>query len=115
LETACNIGPSQQRRRLIVGMPLLFAGVVASFLTRSVLAQLIAFLGLLTVLQVPTQTCVALALRGEKNLDQGPVRLDDPAEIAFFRRRALQVVALALLATLLLWAASRAWFRFARA
>ena len=40
-----NIGASGQRKRLIIGIPLILVGVVGSFMSKSFLSQAVAFFG----------------------------------------------------------------------
>ena len=51
MDQACNIGSRGIKRRLWLGAPLVVIGVVASFLDRSFLGQVVAFFGFLSVFQ----------------------------------------------------------------
>ena len=48
---ACNINVRGRKKRLILGVPLIIAGVVASFISKSFLGQVVAFFGFLSVFQ----------------------------------------------------------------
>ena len=48
---ACNINVRGRKKRLILGVPLIVVGVVASFLSKSFLGQVVAFFGFLSVFQ----------------------------------------------------------------
>jgi hypothetical protein len=97
---ACaNIGPREQRKRLVSGIVALLIGaaVAAGFMwvdaSRWWRAILFGpfFFGALGVFQARSRTCVFLALRGVRNLDDGPKPLDDPVEIEALRRQAEKV------------------------
>lgn len=47
----CNINVRGRKKRLILGVPLLVIGVVASFWSKSFLGQVVAFFGFLSVFQ----------------------------------------------------------------
>lgn len=53
---ACNIAPRGRRRRRAIGMVLITAGVVWSFLDRNFLANVLAFFGFLSWFQAQTGT-----------------------------------------------------------
>lgn len=114
MDSACNIGRSQRRSRLWIGLPLLAAGTAASLLTPDWWPALLVFVGFLGLFQARAGTCVALAARGAAHLDAGSRVLQDPAEVAFFRKRARGIYARTVIATLALLLASRAWLQFAR-
>ena len=48
---ACNINVRGRKQRLILGVPLIIIGVVASFWSKSFLGQVVAFFGFLSVFQ----------------------------------------------------------------
>ena len=48
---ACNINVRGRKKRLILGVPLVIVGVVASFLSKGYLGQVIAFFGFLSMFQ----------------------------------------------------------------
>ena len=48
---ACNINVRGRKKRLILGVPLIIIGIVASFVSRSFLGQVVAFFGFLSVFQ----------------------------------------------------------------
>jgi hypothetical protein len=112
MSRACfNIGPRQRKLRLVIGLVLLaVAGGSAAALgvdhaTRPYRALVFVplLLGCISLLQVRAGTCVSLAARGKKNLDDGEVVVADPAErrqlAAQARGVMLQAIALAGLAT----------------
>jgi hypothetical protein len=108
-----NIGPRQRRLRLTAGVVVLAATAlfVGIQLTQDMprVWRLLAFppllFGLLLVLQAHAHTCVALAARGERNLDQGVERLaaDQMSAVKHQASRVTgQSVAVAMAVTLLL-------------
>jgi hypothetical protein len=109
-----NIGPAEIRKRLWPGCVLLVAGGIASFLTRSFFAQVVAFFGFLLVFQARDRVCVALADRGACNLDGTTRRLSDPETIDYFQKRARRIYLKSFLATLALLLVGRAYIYFLR-
>jgi len=112
---ACNIGPQGRRKRLIVAVPLLLIGVVASFLSRSFLGQVVAFFGFLAWFQAMDGVCVAHAARGSVNLDDGQGRrlLEHQEDIDLFAKRSRRIYIKTFFATLALMLVARAylyWF-----
>jgi hypothetical protein len=107
---ACNIGPNQRRRRLWIGVPLLLAGLVASFLSKSFLGQMVAFFGFLSIFQAEAGVCVFLAAGSAQNMDDGQKAIDDPDLIEHFQKRSRSIYWRTFLATLLLILVSRASF-----
>jgi hypothetical protein len=97
--TVCvaNIGPRQQRLRLVGGIVMLAATAALMYSLRhaSWPGQLLAFPALLTTavlfLQVQAQTCVALAASGERHLDQRREHVSNTWELATIRTQARQV------------------------
>ena len=108
---SCNIGPRGVRKRLFLALPLLVAGGVTSFLSRSFLGQVVAFFGFLSLFQALDRTCVFHAARGDRNLDGGKEPLE-PAAIEHFRDRARRIYMRTFLATLALLVAGRAWIHW---
>lgn len=109
VESSCNIGERGIRRRLWLGAILVIAGVVASFLHRSFLGQVVVFFGFLSLFQGIDGTCVAMASRGARETDAGRELLRSAEEIEFFQRRARKVYIKTFLATLGVMIAGRAW------
>ena len=97
--TVCvaNIGPRQQRLRLIGGIVMLAATAALMYSLRQASwpMRLLAFPPLLTTavlfLQVQAKTCVALAARGERQLDQDREHVSSTTELATIRAQAHQV------------------------
>jgi hypothetical protein len=52
----CNIGPSGQRKRMIIAIPLIAAGIIGSFLSKSFVSQAVAFFGFLSYFQATGKT-----------------------------------------------------------
>ena len=98
----CNIGGQGRRKRMVLAIPLLAIGIVASFLDRSFWGQVIAFFGFLLYFQSTAGVCVALASRGARQLDGPRELLSDPEEIAYFRSRSRGIYIRTFLATLVL-------------
>lgn len=112
-----NIGPRQRARRVRIG--LAFLVVFAACAVGLVLEQAarpwraLVFLPLLlasiSLLQVRAKTCIALAARGQRDLDHGEEPVPDPAErqrLALQARRVLvqsAMVATAGTALVVLW------------
>lgn len=94
---AANIGSRQRRLRLVGGIVMLAATatLMLSLRQTSWSMRLLAFPALLTTsvlfLQAQAQTCVALAARGERHLDQGREQVSSAAELATIRAQARQV------------------------
>jgi len=112
---ACNIGPQGRRKRLIMAVPLLLIGVIASFLSRSFLGQAVAFFGFLAWYQSLEGVCVALAAKSARNMDDGTGNraIDDPAEIDYFSRRSRAIYTKTFFSTLGLMLVARGyhyWF-----
>ena len=91
----------QRRRRAVGGVAMLLAAVALVFALRATGAapvwRSIAFLpllgGMLGLLQARGQTCVALAARGERNLDRGTERVSDPAELRLQQHQSRRILA----------------------
>jgi hypothetical protein len=109
-----NIGPIQRRRRLLFGVAALVAGVVwvrfawsAGYPSYTRLAGFVFFhMGFTGVFQARAKTCVALASRGLRNLDDGPKPIEDEAELMAVRALARRVLMQSLLAAAALSAAT---------
>jgi hypothetical protein len=94
-----NIGPRERRRRLVGGIALLLvaACVGASLVWFGaprpwrLLVFLPAWAGALGVFQVTAKTCVALAARGLRNMDEGDAEITDPSELEQVRAQSRQV------------------------
>lgn len=103
-----NIGPRERRRRLIAGV--VFSGMtlaIAAYLLASgaprgwrALIVLPAAMAAVGVFQVQAKTCVALAARGVRNMDQGDESMTDAHELARVRAQARGVYIKASLAAL---------------
>jgi hypothetical protein len=95
-----NIGPGQRRIRIRLAVAaFVLAGIaaVALFATaapRLMRASLFAplFVGALGFFQAQAHTCVALAARGQRNLDAGNEAVTDAGEAAASKARARSVV-----------------------
>jgi hypothetical protein len=96
-----NIGPRQRARRVRVGAGLLavsvLLGAVLLFEQAArpwrVLVFVPLLLGSIGLLQVPAKTCVLLAARGLKDLDDGEIEIVDPEERRKLARQARRVAA----------------------
>jgi len=51
MNVVANISSRGRRKRLILGVPLVLVGTIASFLDRSFLWQVVAFFGFLSLFQ----------------------------------------------------------------
>jgi hypothetical protein len=112
---AVNIGPRERRKRRVMGVAALAAGAGLAFALVASAApwwsRAVVFfpvwLAALGLLQAREQTCVALAARGVRNMDDGDARIEDePAARALrdkarrINRRAMLVAALVTLVAL---------------
>ena len=106
-----NIGPRQRRLRLLGGIVVLVAtaALMVSLRQTSWATRLLAFPALLTTsvlfLQVQAQTCVALAARGERDLDEGREPVSSAVELATIKTQARQVVGRSVVIAILVTAA----------
>src|SRR6187455_2463750 len=104
-----NIGPRQRRMRFIGGLVMLTSSIALMIALggTSRLSRIWVFLPLLMTsvlfLQVQAQTCVALAARGQQDLDHGAEPVADAGELKVMKAQARQVtvrsVVIALLVT----------------
>jgi hypothetical protein len=101
MAAACipNIGPRERKRRLIGGVVfLLVAACVAGCLIWfnaprpwRLLVFLPAWASAIGFFQVTGKTCVALAARGLRNMDQGDEEITDPGELERVRTQSRHV------------------------
>jgi hypothetical protein len=95
-ECVPNIGPAQRRGRLLFGLAAIAVGVVvagvmiATGVDRGwrVLLLLPFWAGSNGYFQSREHTCVGLASRGQRDMDSGPERIEDAAELEKVRRQA---------------------------
>jgi hypothetical protein len=100
-----NIGPRQRARRVRLGAGLLAGAVLLGAVLLfeqadhpwRLLVLIPLLLGLISLLQVPARTCVLLAARGLKDLDDGEVEIVDPEERRKLALQARRVAAQAAL------------------
>jgi hypothetical protein len=94
-----NIGPQEQRRRLMTGLMLLLIstgmlltmyGAHAWWHLRIAIFVPV-WVASASLLQAQLRTCVLLAERGERNMDDGTHKIEDAAELAQVRRQARRV------------------------
>jgi hypothetical protein len=109
MDPHCNIGDRGIRRRLWIGAVLVIAGVMASFLDRSFLGQVVLFFGFLSLFQGVEGVCVGMASRGARETESGRELLRSVEEIEYFKRRARRIYLKTFLATLGVMIAGRAW------
>jgi hypothetical protein len=103
-QSCLNIGPRERAMRVRVGVGLLFVtGITAASLLFAQAARpyrALVFLPLLlaciSLLQVRAKTCVLLATRRKKNLDDGEVVVSDAAEQRQLAAQARGVIVQAL-------------------
>ncbi len=94
-----NIGPRQRRMRRTLGFAMLAAAAIAAAALIATgaprVARALVFLPLLVgaigLRQVGAQTCVALAARGLRNMDDGDERITDPVELRLVRAQARRI------------------------
>jgi hypothetical protein len=101
VSSACipNIGYRERLRRQRIGLLSLAAAVLAAVLLLASdaprLSRILLFLPLivatLSLFQVRAKTCVALAARGMRNMDDGNEAIADPAELQAVKAQARRV------------------------
>ena len=107
---ACNINDRGRKKRMILGIPLILVGTIASFVDRSFLGQVVAFFGFLSVFQALEGTCVVMAQRGARELEDGTRELlSDPDEVALIRKQARSIYLKTFVSTLMVILAGRGW------
>ena len=100
----CNIGPAQQRRRLLLGVvSLLVAGLlVAAIILRTWPQWMLALVvfplygAAMGVLQYRERFCVGFAGIGVFDVGSGTTDITDPQALAADRKRAVRLNAMAL-------------------
>lgn len=96
---AINIGPREVRKRRLMGLVALAAGVGLAFLSIVLqtprLLRLIVFFPIwiagLGLFQAREKTCIALAARGTCNLDAGEESIGDEHLVERLRNKARQI------------------------
>lgn len=105
-----NLGAKGQRNRMVIGLVCLSASVAGGlwmvadqvhWVLRLVLFVPL-FLGIVTLMQALTRTCIVLAALGAWDLDCGTQRVPDPDLERRLRHRAYGIMALALLTSIAL-------------
>jgi hypothetical protein len=94
-----NIGPRGRRQRLLFGLACFGIGVVIAVMLLVFDAAWPWRLGLFLpfvagahgYFQARDRTCVGLAARNQRDLDDGPVDVTDPGELAQIERQARRV------------------------
>jgi hypothetical protein len=94
-----NIGPRGRRQRLLFGLACFGIGVVMAVMLLVFDAAWPWRLGLFLpfvagahgYFQARDRTCVGLAARNQRDLDDGPVDVTDPGELAQIERQARRV------------------------
>jgi hypothetical protein len=96
---AFNIGPREQRKRRLMGLVALTAGVAAAFVLVTTDApralRLVVFLPIwiagLGLMQARERTCIALAARASCNMDAGEESIEDPELVETLRRKSARI------------------------
>jgi hypothetical protein len=91
-----NIGTRERRKRLIWGIVASGVGVVIAALLVMIRAPLIwrlplfllFYVGALGIFQARDKTCVKLAARGQRDMDNGPQQISVAAELERVQRQA---------------------------
>lgn len=99
LSDVTNIGPREQRKRRLLGIVSLTAGVGIAFVLVVMGAprwsRLIVFFPVwmagLGLMQAREKTCIALAARGTCNLDAGEEHIEDKQKVAALRAKARRI------------------------
>jgi hypothetical protein len=107
-----NIGPRGRRQRMRMGLRwLAIGGGAAGVLALAGLPRWLRLglfgpfaFGAMGIAQAREQTCVALAARGERNMDAGREQVEDPAATRQINRQARKVLAQSFLGAALLTA-----------
>jgi hypothetical protein len=105
---ACNIGPREQRKRRLMGIVALVVGVCAAFVLVVYSAprwsRLIVFFPIwmagLGLMQAREKTCIALAARGTRNMDEGEESIEDEEMAQQLRSKSKRINRLALITAL---------------
>jgi hypothetical protein len=105
---ACNIGPREQLKRRLMGIVALVVGVGAAFLLVVYSAprwsRLIVFFPIwmagLGLMQAREKTCIALAARGTRNMDEGEESIEDEEMVQELRSKSRRINRLALITAL---------------
>jgi hypothetical protein len=112
LPLTANIGLAERRKRHRAGVAGLLLGALVAFAAWGMGLPLALrgasapffFIGSIGILQARAHTCVALASRGLRDMDDGPEGIDDAPALAQVRAQAWRVLAQSVIATLLLTA-----------
>ena len=96
-----NIGPRGRRQRLLFGLGCFAIGVVMAAVLLGFdvawpwrFALFLPFVaGAHGYFQARDRTCVGLAARQQRDLDDGPIQITDPGELAKIERQARRVYA----------------------
>ena len=102
-----NIGLAERRKRhragfaalLLAALTALVAWAMGLPLAVRAASGAFFFVGFIGIFQARVSTCVALASRGARDMDEGPEEIVDPAEVAAVRAQARSVMAKSLIAT----------------
>jgi hypothetical protein len=112
---AVNIGPRERRKRRVMGIAGLAAGALLAFALVAFgaprLSRVLVFfpiwIAALGLLQTREQTCIAMAARGTRNMDDGEEAIEDERLVRELRgvarrinRRALMTAAIVTLVAL---------------
>jgi hypothetical protein len=108
LPDAINIGPREQRKRRLLGIVALTVGVATAFVLIVYAAprwsRLIVFfpvwIASLGLMQAREKTCISLAARATRNMDQGEERIDDENLIEQLQRKSQHINRRALITAL---------------
>jgi hypothetical protein len=100
-----NIGPLQKRRRLLIGIwTFIVAAALAAVLVAIGAPRLsrlplfvLLWVGALCLFEATSETCVVLAARGLRNMDNGDARIEDLEELRQLKRQSRRVYVRAFL------------------
>jgi hypothetical protein len=104
-----NLGPRERRKRFVLGIAALVAGAGLAFMLVAwdaprwsrLLIFLPVWVAALGLFQARERTCIALAARGARNMDQGEEAIDDAEQAAELRRVARRIHRRALLTAII--------------
>ena len=107
-----NIGLAERRKRHRAGVAGLLLGALVALAAWTMGLPLAVraasapffFVGSLGIFQARAHTCVALASRGVRDMDDGPEGIADAAELVAVRAQARSVLVRSVIATLVLTA-----------
>ena len=108
MATFANIGTAERRKRRLMGIAALTLGALVVFAAWTLdlgvavraASGFLFFLGFTGIFQARASTCVALASRGVRHMDERPEAIESDAEVAALRAQARSVLVRSAIAAL---------------